>query len=166
MFPNTIRRGADAPRKHSLALTAVIGASLLAMPLAVHAETPMRTSMHGRASASMMKQETVEQRIAMLHTALKISGPEEAQWAPVAQAMRENEASMQKLMAETNATPHPLNAVDDLKTYERFTQAHVNGLKNLISSFETLYQAMPDNQKILADQVFHKFSARGAGRAS
>jgi hypothetical protein len=166
MFPNTIRRGADAPRKHSLVLTAAIGASLLAMPLAAHAEVAMRTSMHGRASASTMKRETVEQRIAMLHTSLKITGPEEAQWAPVAQAMRENEASMQKLMAESNATPHPLNAVDDLRTYERFTQAHVNGLKNLISSFETLYQAMPDKQKGLADQVFRKFSARGAGRAS
>jgi hypothetical protein len=80
--------------------------------------------------------------------------------------MRENEASMQRLMAETAAKPHPLNAVDDLRTYERFTQAHVGGLKNLISSFETLYQSMPDNQKALADQVFHKFGARGAAHTS
>jgi hypothetical protein len=166
MFPNTIRRGADAPRKQSLAFTAVIGASLLVMPLAAQAQVAMRTSMHSGASASMMKHETVEQRITMLHTSLKITPSEEAQWAPVAQAMRDNEASMQKLIAETNATPHPLNAVDDLRTYERFTQAHVNGLKTLISSFETLYQAMPDRQKMLADQVFRKFSARGAGRAS
>jgi len=53
-----------------------------------------------------------------------------------------------------------------LRTYERFTQAHVNGLKTLISSFETLYQGMPDKQKALADQVFRKFGARGATHAS
>ncbi len=113
-----------------------------------------------------MKRETVEQRIAMLHAALKITPEEEAQWTPVAQAMRDNEAAMQKLMGETTAMPHPLNAVDDLKTYELFTQAHVAGLKNIIGSFETLYTAMADSQKATADQVFHKSGARGPAHAS
>jgi hypothetical protein len=122
--------------------------------------------MHLHASSRMMKRETVEQRVAMLHASLKITPAEEAQWTPVAQAMRDNEAAMQQLMAETTAKPHPLNAVDDLRTYERFTQAHVSGLKNLISSFETLYQGMPDSQKALADRVFHKYGARGATHAS
>jgi hypothetical protein len=113
-----------------------------------------------------MAHETVEQRIAMMHTSLKITPGEEADWTPVAQAMRDNESSMQTLMAETTAKPHPFSAVEDLRTYERFTQAHVTGLKNLISSFETLYAAMPDDQKALADQVFQKFGSRGPTHAS
>jgi hypothetical protein len=55
-----------------------------------------------------------------------------------------------------------MSAVDDLNTYEKFAQAHVDGLKNLISSFKTLYTAMPDAQKKNADQVF-KTSGRAAG---
>ena len=41
-----------------------------------------------------------------------------------------------------------------MKTYQEFAEAHVNGLKNLIASFGTLYAAMPDAQKKIADTVF------------
>jgi hypothetical protein len=62
---------------------------------------------------------------------------------------------MDKLVAETKATPKAsLSAVDDLKRYQKFAQAHVDGLKNILSSFETLYAAMPDAQKKVADGVF------------
>jgi periplasmic protein CpxP/Spy len=47
-----------------------------------------------------------------------------------------------------------MSAVEDLKTYQKFAQAHVDGLKNLISAFGTLYDAMPDAQKKIADKVF------------
>ena len=50
--------------------------------------------------------------------------------------------------------PKNMTAVEDLKTYQKFAQAHVDGLKNLISSFDTLYAAMPDAQKKIADEVF------------
>jgi hypothetical protein len=100
------------------------------------------------------KAETVEQRIATLHTALKITPQEETSWTAVAQAMRDNAAAMQKLAAANPDQAAQMSAVDDLKTYEKFAQAHVDGLKNLTSSFETLYNAMPDSQKKVADQVF------------
>jgi hypothetical protein len=47
-----------------------------------------------------------------------------------------------------------MSAMDDLKMYQTVSQAHVDGLKNLISSFSTLYSAMPDAQKKVADTVF------------
>jgi hypothetical protein len=115
------------------------------------------------AGAMMTKAETVEQRIASLHTALKITPSEEADWTSVAQAMRENAAAMQKLAADnTVQAPQSMTAVDDLKTYQKFAQAHVDGLKNLTSSFETLYNAMPDAQKKVADQVFQSSRHQGA----
>ena len=175
MFLTKPHRGAQALRPRPFVLAGLLCASTLGAPLAVLAQpasapaptaTPAMAPMHHSASSRMMKRETVEQRVAMLHASLRITRAEEPQWTPVAQAMRDNEAAMQKLMAETTAKPHSLNAVDDLRTYERFTQAHVNGLKNLISSFETLYQAMPDSQKATADQVFRKFGARGPAHAS
>ena len=47
-----------------------------------------------------------------------------------------------------------MTAVQDLQTYQQFAQAHVDGLKNLTAAFSTLYDAMPDAQKKVADQVF------------
>ena len=71
--------------------------------------------------------------------------------------MRENAINMDTLIAANRKTPpQDMTAVDDLKSYQKHAQAHVDGLKNLIASFETLYAAMPDAQKKVADDVFRK----------
>jgi periplasmic protein CpxP/Spy len=80
----------------------------------------------------------------------------------VAQAMRENAGAMEKLVASNRTTPpQNMTAVQDLQTYQQFAQAHVDGLKNLTSAFSTLYNAMPEAQKKIADEVFQT-SGRGA----
>jgi len=149
-----------------LAITALLGAALLSGPSnPARADTvangafqmAQTTSPHSQAgaAATASKAETVEQRITTLHAALKITQPEDAQWNAVAQAMRENAASMEKLVADGVTTPpRAMTAVEDLEMYQKYAQAHVDGLKNLISSFKTLYSAMPDAQKKVADGVF------------
>jgi glutamine synthetase adenylyltransferase len=113
------------------------------------------------------KAETVEQRITKLHAELKITPDQEAKWNPVAQAMRDNAANMEKLIAEKRKqAPQNMSAVDDLKTYQEFAQAHVDGLKNLTSAFSSLYDSMSDQQKKNADQVFANFNRGNAGAAS
>ena len=122
---------------------------------------------HLAAATTAAKGETVEQRIASLHASLKITQAEESKWTPVAQSMRENAAAMDKLVAESRTTPpQNMTAVDDLKTYRKFAEAHAEGLKNLISSFETLYDAMPDPQKKVADQVFQSSRHHGVSSHS
>ncbi len=106
--------------------------------------------------ATQTKGETVEQRIADLHAALQITPDQDSKWNDVAQAMRENAAAMDKLVATKRETPpQNMTAVEDLQSYQKFAQAHVDGLKNLISSFKELYAAMPDAQKKVADEVFN-----------
>jgi len=154
------------PLRRSFAIAALMGATMLASPLAsaradtvanaafqlAQAATPQTQA---GAAATETKGETVEQRITTLHAALKITSDEDVKWNAVAQSMRENAAAMDKLLAEQRAVPaQNMTAVDDLKMYQKFSQAHVDGLKNLISSFSTLYSAMPDAQKKTADTVF------------
>jgi protein CpxP len=162
-----------APFGRSFAFAALMGASMLAWPLAaahagtaqfqvVQAATPQT---HAAEAATATKGETVEQRIATLHAALKITPDEDAKWNAVAQAMRENASDMDKLVAEERKTPpQDMSAVDDLKLYQKFAQAHVDGLKNLLSSFTTLYSAMPDAQKKVADHVFESAHQTAAAR--
>jgi hypothetical protein len=107
------------------------------------------------AGATQGKSETVDDRITSLHSALKITPAEETRWNAVAQAMRENAAAIDKVATEAQAKPpQSTTAVEDLRLYQRFADAHANGLKNLISSFTSLYNAMPEAQKKTADSVF------------
>jgi protein CpxP len=154
-----------APFVRSVAIAALLGTTMLAMPMTA-AWAQAVTQKQAAAEPSQTKGETVEQRITALHTAMKITPEQETKWNGVAQAMRENAGRMDKLVATTRTKPsQSMSAVDDLKTYEKFAQAHVDGLKNLIASFTTLYDTMPDAQKKVADKVFDT-SERGADTAA
>jgi periplasmic protein CpxP/Spy len=156
-----------APLVRSVAIAALLSATMLATPLtAVWAQSPTPQPVATAPGATQTKSETVEQRITDLHAALKITPQEETKWNAVAQAMRENAAAMDKLVASARTTPpQNMSAVDDLKTYQKFAQAHVDGLKNLTSAFSSLYDTMPDAQKKVADKVFDT-SERGADTAA
>ena len=122
----------------SVAIAGLLGSTMLAIPLtaAWAADAPAKTT--AATDATQTKGETVERRITELHAALKITPEEETQWNGVAQAMRENAAAMDKLVAEKRTSPpQNMSAVDDLKTYQLFAQAHVDGLKNLTAAFST-----------------------------
>jgi hypothetical protein len=147
---------ASAPFVRSVAITALLGATMLATPFtaAWAQNAPVKTV--AAPEATETKGETVEQRITTLHASLKITPDEEKAWNGVAQAMRENATAMDKLVAANRTTPpQNMTAVQDLQSYQQFAQAHVDGLKNLTSAFSTLYDGMPDAQKKNADEVFH-----------
>lgn len=167
----------SASFRRPLAIAALVSVAMLASPLtAARADTVANATFQlaqasapqnpAAVGATATKGETVEQRIATLHAALKITPVEDAQWNAVAQAMRENAAAMEKLVAESRTTPpQSMTAVQDLQMYQKFAQAHVDGLKNLISSFTALYSAMPDAQKKTADNVFQSAHQSAAARS-
>ena len=156
-----------APLARSVAIAALMSATMLASPFtAARADTAANAAIQlaqaaapqnpAAAGATETKGETVEQRIKDLHAALKITPDQDSKWNEVAQDMRENAAAMDKLIAANRTTPPKnMTAVEDLKMYQKFAQAHVDGLKNLISAFGTLYEAMPAPQKKVADTVFN-----------
>lgn len=142
----------SAPVKRSLACAGFLAAGLLAAPPAI-AQTEPETPAHQ--ARSSRRAETVEQRIAALHTALKITPAEEPAWQAVAQTMRDNATALDKLGAGTAEQARKgMTALEDMQTYARFAQAHADGAKALIKSFTALYDMMPDEQKKLADKVF------------
>jgi len=147
----------SAPLMRSVAIAALMGATMLATPLsAARAEQAAVSPTQAAAGVTETKGETVEQRITNLHAALKVTPTQDAQWNAVAQAMRENAGNMDKLIAANRTTvPQSMTAVEDLRTYQKFAQAHVDGLKNLIAAFGTFYDAMPDAQKKIADEMFN-----------
>ena len=147
----------------SLALATLVGASLtLGLFTQASAQTAATPKDDGKApaaaAATSNKPETVEQRITTLKAALKITPDQEKKWNGVAQAMRDNASRMEKLVAEKRKIPpEKTTAVDDLKTYQEFTEARLDGLKHLTSAFKSLYDTMTPEQKKNADTVFERY---------
>jgi glutamine synthetase adenylyltransferase len=138
------------------ALSAAFAVALVASPVAAQAQdTGSGSAMSQHETKADMHAETIDQRIATLHEELKITPAEESDWNAVATTMRENADAMEKLANEKESqSKQGMTAVEDLQTYSQFAQEHVDHLKKLTSVFETLYNAMPSEQRKVADEVF------------
>lgn len=145
------------PIVRSLAIASLAGTALVAGTLGPAAAQTGSSKPPAAAAATSNKPETVEQRITELKAALKISPQQETKWKAVADAMRQNAGMMEKLVQEKRAKASSMTAVDDLETYQDFTKARLDGLKNLTSAFKSLYDSMAADQKKNADQVFQAF---------
>jgi hypothetical protein len=149
----------------SLAVTAAFGTLLLAgtaafaqssapMPQAASAPPASQTASPTAQAMKVPTDAHVEARIKQLHAQLKITPDEESKWNDVAQAMRDNEQNLASLVSKRNSSTKGMTAIDNLKSYEDITDAHSDGLKKLVPAFSSLYDAMPDAQKKVADKVF------------
>ena len=181
-MPSFVRRAAvPVPVSRSLAFAALLAAPLMVSPLALtgaHAQTSTTTPPSATSSApgtgkmtsapgtsTSSRGESVDQRISSLHRELKITPAQESDWNAVASAMRDNANNMQQLVQQTHGqNTQQTTALDDLDTYQKFAQAHADGVKNLIGPFTTLYNAMTPTQQKNADQVFNNFRAQAAER--
>ena len=151
-----------APVARSFAIASLTGAALLAGSVAPTwaqtADSKDSKTPPAAAAATGTKAETVEQRITTLKAALKITPDQEKKWDGVAKAMRDNASRMEKLVATKRAIPpEKTTAVDDLKTYQEFTEVRLEGLKEVNAGFKSLDDAMPADQKKNADMVFEKY---------
>ena len=108
----------------------------------------------------------VEARIKSLHSRLHITAAQEPQWQQVAQVMRENAETIDKMVHDRYAKLGTMTAVENLQTYSEIAQAHADGLKKLVPTFDTLYQSMSDAQKKIADEVFRGMAARHRASAA
>jgi hypothetical protein len=99
-------------------------------------------------------EERVEARIKELHAQLRITPAEEPQWNEFAQAMRENARDMDQVFMQRAQQFPTMNAVQNMQSYEQIAEQHAQRVQKLVPAFEKLYDAMPDQQKRLADQVF------------
>jgi hypothetical protein len=157
---------ASTTRNGALAL--ILGASLFAIPAFAQGTAPAGTypstptpaaapaATPAKASKAHSPSDRVEARIKTLHSELKITPAQDAQWNAVAQAMRQDAATMTDLIQQRQANAATMSAVDDLTSYGKITQAHADGVKSIVGPFSTLYASFSDAQKKTADAVFSR----------
>ncbi|WP_347989347.1 Spy/CpxP family protein refolding chaperone [Methylomonas sp. AM2-LC] len=101
-------------------------------------------------------EDQTELRIKDMHTKLKITAEQEAQWSKVTQVMLEEAKNMDSLTQTRIEQAKNMTAIDDLKSYAEIAEAHTNGIKKLIPAFAELYSGMSDTQKKEADLLFRE----------
>jgi len=116
-------------------------------------------SSSGASTAAMTKSDAerdmaVESHIKDLHAQLQITSAEEAQWAVVAQTMRDSAIATDKAIDKREASVNSASAVDNLNAYGDIAQAHADGVKKLGAVFAPLYASMSDDQRKAADALF------------
>jgi lysophospholipase L1-like esterase len=110
--------------------------------------------MAGHPVAGKTAEERVEGRIKELHAQLHITPAEEPQWNEFAEVMRENARDMDQAFMQRAQQFPTMNAVQNMQSYEQISEQHAQRVQKLVPAFQKLYDAMPDQQKRLADQVF------------
>ena len=156
-------------RSSHFAYAAII--ALLALPAAALAQptqSPAPATPPAAASSPMTSQralgksmeERVENHIKQLHAQLQITPAEQPQWDQFAQVMRENARDMDQAFMQRAQQYPTMNAMQNMQSYEKMAEAHVQHLQKLVPAFDNLYNAMPEQQKKLTDQVFRANAER------
>lgn len=126
-----------------------------------------KASSHANRAVHRTSPSVVEKRIASMHKRLKITSSQETAWDAVAQAMRDDAQQMNTLIRARQAQVGSMNAVQDLQSYEKISEAHVDGLHKLVPAFETLYGQLSPEQQKTADTMFgrkmHRASSKTKG---
>ncbi|CAH2800671.1 MAG: 2-polyprenylphenol hydroxylase and related flavodoxin oxidoreductases [uncultured Paraburkholderia sp.] len=115
------------------------------------------------ATAKAGHERNVEDRIAYLHSQLKITSAQDTQWNTFADVMRSNGQTMGELFQQRRAAAN-VSALDDMKQYATIAQAHADGMKKLVDAFDPLYNSLSPEQKKLADVTFHQPGGPGGPR--
>ena len=153
----------------ALAIAALIGGAglgtLATQQAAAQATTaPQQNEQHERHHFSPARH--VEGRIAYLKAELKITDAQAPQFAPVAQAMRDNAKAMEQAIDQRRAErDQPQSAVQRLEARAQFAALRAQADQRLLEAFKPLYASLSDDQKQAADELTgHKLLTRHGHR--
>ncbi|MDA8231358.1 MAG: Spy/CpxP family protein refolding chaperone [Magnetospirillum sp.] len=106
----------------------------------------------------------LDARIRELHDKLHITDAQADEWKALAQVMRDNSEAMRKVVTERRRDADTLTAIGDLDMYRKVAETHLENVKRLSVAFTKLYNAMSDEQKRVADEVFRHRNRHGGPR--
>ncbi len=68
--------------------------------------------------------------------------------------MRDNARQMDQTFMQRAQQYQTMTALQNMQSYEQIAEMHAQQLQKLVPAFEGLYNAMPEQQKKIADEVF------------
>jgi periplasmic protein CpxP/Spy len=120
------------------------------------AATATASPMAARPVPGGTHEQRVETYIRQLRAQLHITPSEQPQWNRYIAVLRENAIGMDQELAQRIAQFQTMNALQNLQSYEKLAEAHAQYVQKLVPAFADLYNAMPEQQQRLTDQVFRE----------
>ncbi|HTV86805.1 MAG TPA: Spy/CpxP family protein refolding chaperone [Dyella sp.] len=148
---NTLRKAA-LPVVLSLAMFA--GAAFAQEASTAPAPASSATHAAGKTHAQR-RADAVEQRIEDMHTQLKITDAQSAQWNAYAQTMRDNATRAAAAFHDRAQNLAGMNADDVMKSYAQLAQMHADDMQKLSTAWSALYAVLLPDQKQIANDMFH-----------
>ncbi len=148
--------------------------ALLALPAAALAQAaepsapttpPASSPIVSQPISGKSVEERVESHIKQLHAQLRITPAEQPQWDQFAQVMRDNARDMDQAIIQRAQQYPTMNAMQNMQSWQQIAEAHARQLQKLVPAFDNLYNAMPEEQKKLTDQVFRANAERHAAQS-
>ncbi len=155
-------------RRHLLAHTVpALWVAALLLPAGAIAQTaPQGPPGIGAATSSDAAEQAmlqrVDRRIADLHAKLHITAAEESQWRQFADVMRDNVRQMARKLAEREQKFRSMNAVGNMQSYAGIAEQHAKNMEHLVPAFQNLYNALSDQQKRMADQLWRNYAEQAS----
>jgi hypothetical protein len=147
-----IQRHQPRTGRRRLSCGLLFAAVLLSAPLAAGAQTPPPgPGGHPPMSATA----AVDQQIAQLRRALRITPAQEPQFTAFTAVMRDNAQHADSVMAQER-DPRTLNALEDMRQYTTMQVAHAEDMQKLLPAFEALYNSLSPPQQKQADAFFRQ----------
>ena len=117
-----------------------------------------------QAAAGASAESRVNDRIAQMHKRLKITPAQDQAWDAFAQVMRSNAAATEQAYRQRATSVETMSAPENLRNFAQIEQARAEGMRNLSTSFDTVYGSLSDEQKKTADAMFRHYEVRAEGR--
>jgi periplasmic protein CpxP/Spy len=143
--------------------------TLPSLPAAAQAQSPATPpSANPPARPHREFRSHIDGRIAFLKAEIKITPDQEAQWAKVAQVLRDDSAERRKAFEDMRgaggANPPPRTALQRLEGEARMSTLRAQQSSRFLAAFRPLYDSLSDEQKKAADDVMaphgHHFGHR------
>ena len=127
-------------------------------PAAAPAATPAP-----KASSASSVAARVDQRITHMHAQLKITPQQEDAWNAFAQVMRTNVTATDDAYQKRTESLATMTAPENMANFAQIEQARAQGVQNLATAFQTLYNGFSDDQKKIADTMFRHYGNHAGG---
>jgi periplasmic protein CpxP/Spy len=124
-----------------------------------------QTDVRHHATPRMLPGQLVDGRIAFLKAELKITPAQEAQWQPVAAAMRENANSLDQAITTARQDRGSMDAIQHIALRGQFAKVRADNDARLLAAFKPLYASLSPEQQQLANQFVALHGGRHHHRA-
>lgn len=141
---------------YAVAIAAGLAAAIPATEVAFAQPAPGATAQKAH-DAHRARPSRIEGRLAFLKTELKITDAQSQQWNAFADVLRQQDKARRERLEQYRATKkRDSTALERFERRQKASEARAEEMKTFLAAFRPLYEALDEQQKKTADELFSR----------